>query len=93
MVSYDVFLSDVANKVVELINRNDPEMVSQREAYRRFGRANVERWRRLGMVQVCKRPGKVEYYMAELRQMQAHQQDYFKTSTPYIIRQRKSIPL
>ena len=77
MVSYDTFVNDVANRVVELMNRNDPEMLSQREAYRQFGRANVERWVRKGKIEGHKRPGKVEYYTAELRRLQARSQDYF----------------
>ena len=77
MVSYDTFVNDVANRVVELMNRNDPEMLSQREAYRQFGRGNVDRWRRKGMLKTCKRPGKVEYYTSELRRLQARSQDYF----------------
>ncbi|MBQ7472624.1 MAG: hypothetical protein IJS97_09450 [Prevotella sp.] len=77
MVSYDTFLNDVASRIVEMINRNDPETLSQREAYRRFGRGNVDRWRRKGLLKTCKRPGKVEYNTAELRRLQSRQQDYF----------------
>ena len=76
MVSYETFINDVASKVVELFNRHDPEMVSQREAYRRFGRGNVDRWRRKGLLKTCKRPGKVEYSTAELRRLQSRTQDY-----------------
>ena len=77
MVPYDTFLNDVASRIVEMINRNDPETLSQREAYRRFGRGNVDRWRRKGLLKTCKRPGKVEYNTAELRRLQSRQQDYF----------------
>lgn len=77
MVSYDTFLNDVASRIVEMINRNDPETLSQREAYRQFGRGNVDRWRRKGLLNICKRPGKVEYNTAELRRLQSRQQDYF----------------
>ena len=52
-------------------------MVSQRQAYRMFGRANVERWLRQGKLHPHRRPGKVEYYTAELRAQQEKQQDYF----------------
>ena len=60
---------------------SDPETVSQRKAYTIFGRANVDRWRREGRIHPCKRPGKVEYCMADLRLLQATQQDYFKRDT------------
>ena len=58
--------------------RNDPEMVSQRQAYAMFGRGNVDRWRKQGKINPCKRPGKVEYRTVELRVLQQKQQDYFK---------------
>lgn len=57
---------------------NDPEMVSQRQAYAMFGRGNVDRWRKQGKINPCKRPGKVEYRTVELRVLQQKQQDYFK---------------
>ena len=79
-VSYDTFMDDLSARIVHNILRaeSDPETVSQRQAYAIFGRANVDRWRREGRVQPCKRPGKVEYRMADLRLLQQTQQDYFK---------------
>lgn len=79
-VSYDTFLADLASRIVSQIKqaKDDPVMISQNKAYQLFGRANVQRWNRLGRLHTCKRPGKVEYYMAELRQQQAVSQDYFK---------------
>ncbi len=77
MVSYETFINDLASRVVELFNRNEPEMISQRQAYRIFGRGNVDRWKQKGLLTVCKRPGKVEYSTAELRRLQARTQDYF----------------
>lgn len=78
-VSYDVFINDLASRIVKMLkeSKSDPEMISQREAYRIFGRANVERWVRNLQIEGHKRPGKVEYYTAELRRLQAQQQDYF----------------
>lgn len=76
-VSYDTFIHDVASKVVELMRQDLPERMSQREAYRRYGRGNVDRWRRKGLLQTYKRPGKVEYLTAELQRLQARSQDYF----------------
>ena len=72
-VSYATFVSDVAAEVVRQLKeqQGDPETVSQRKAY------DVDRWRRQGKIHPCKRPGKVEYFVAELRKAQRIQQDYF----------------
>lgn len=82
LIPYDTFLNDVAARVVKMIksNKDDPEFVSQRKAYEMFGRRNVERWRKQGKVQPCKRPGKLEYNTAELRALQRVKQDYFTNS-------------
>lgn len=79
-VTYDTFIHDVAASVVRMLSevRNDPEAISQRQAYAMFGRGNVDRWRRQGKIEPCKRPGKVEYRTAELRALQNVKQDYFK---------------
>ena len=79
LIPYDTFLNDIASRVVRLLksDADDPEFVSQRKAYDMFGRRNVERWKRLGMVQSYKRPGKVEYRTADLRLLQLQSQDYF----------------
>ncbi len=78
-VPYTRFLDDLAEKVVEKIEqrRSDPPIICQNEAFRLFGRANVERWRRQGRVEAFKRPGKVEYRTADLRRLQQSTQDYF----------------
>lgn len=78
-VRYETFVEDVARRLLFLLSRqrNDPETVSQNKAYEMFGRGNVERWRRKGMIQPCIRPGKVEYRTAELRALQERVQDYF----------------
>ncbi len=77
LVTYEKFLNDVAARVASLIQRdaNDPEYVSQRKAYSIFGRANVERWFRQGRVHPRRRPGKIEYPMAELRLLQRIKND------------------
>ena len=78
-VPYRVFVQDVAAEVVHMLKKDeaDPEYISQRRAFEKFGRRNVERWRRQGKVIPCKRPGKVEYRTADLRLLQRAQQDYF----------------
>ena len=79
LIPYDTLLNDIASRVVRLLktDADDPEFVSQRKAYEMFGRRNVERWKRLGMVQSFKRTGKVEYRTADLRLLQRQSQDYF----------------
>lgn len=80
LIPYDTFLNDVAARVVKMLKNDmdDPEYVSQRKAYEMFGRRNVERWRKQGKVEPCKRPGRLEYRTADLRLLQRVKQDYFK---------------
>ena len=82
LIPYETFLNDIASRVVRMIklDKDDPEFVSQRKAYEMFGRRNVERWRKQGKVQPCKRPGKLEYRTADLRALQRVKQDYFTDS-------------
>ena len=82
LIPYDTFLNDIASRVVCMMkmDADDPDFVSQRKAFEMFGRRNVERWKRMGMVQPFKRPGKVEYCTAELRMLQRQTQDYFSNS-------------
>ena len=78
MVTYDQFVNDVAARLSCHLNLRacDPRYMSQAAAFREFGRANVERWRRTGKVQPCQRPGKLEYETARLRELQTQEQDY-----------------
>lgn len=80
VVSYETFMDDLSSRIVRKMQRaeRDPKTISQRKAYSIFGRANVDRWRKEGRIAPCKRPGKVEYQMADLRLLQQTQQDYFK---------------
>lgn len=78
-VNYVTFVRDVAAEVVRQLKaqRDEPVMVSQNKAYAMFGRGNVDRWRKQGKVNPSKRPGKLENFVAELREAQRRQQDYF----------------
>lgn len=77
-VSYETFLEDISNRIANKMRvTQTPEYISQRKAYNLFGRSNVERWRKQGKVQFCKRPGKIEYPIMELKRLQLVQQDYF----------------
>ena len=83
-VPYQAFLNDVAAKVVQYLktDSDDPDFVSQRMAFKIFGRANVERWRNDGLIEAHRRPGKVEYRTADLRALQRMNQDYFRQKHP-----------
>lgn len=78
-VPYSVFVDDVAARLAWHLKvaKDDPEYINQSQAYKMFGRRNVERWRKAGKISLCKRPGKVEYRTADLRLLQQTQQDYF----------------
>ncbi len=78
MVTYDQFVADVAARLAGhiRIHQEDPEYMTQAKAFRVFGRANVERWRRKGDVTPSVRPGKLEYPTARLRELQRREQDY-----------------
>ncbi len=79
LVTYEDFTNDLAARITNMIetDRVDPEFISQRTAFKIFGRRNVERWRREGKIIPCKRPGKVEYRTSDLRLLQRTIQDYF----------------
>lgn len=79
VVSYETFMNDLTTRLALFIqnDKNDPEMISQRKAYKLFGRGNVDRWRKKGKVKPCVRPGKIEYPTKILRVLQRTEQDYF----------------
>lgn len=78
MVTYDKFINDVAARLASHIHiqETDPRFVTQGQAFKIFGRANVERWRRKGDITPCVRPGKLEYETSKLRELQRREQDY-----------------
>lgn len=80
-VDYKTFLHDFAVTIAPILKElleNKSDVISQSQAYKRYGRANVERWlhqRRLEPV--AKRPGKIEYKISDLMHCQSCSQDYF----------------
>ena len=81
-VSFETFVQNVAAKLATFLkeDKNDPEYISTRESYKRFGRGNVERWRKQGKIEPCKRPGKTEYPLARLKELSRTVQDYLLTT-------------
>lgn len=78
-VPYTVFLNDLADAVADRVRKRDePEYICQNEAFRRFGRSNVTRWRDTGKIEPCKRTQKLEYKISELQRLQDAKQDYFR---------------
>lgn len=82
MVPYEVFVRDLAREIVALQTealRTPNDIISQNQAYRRFGAGNVRRWLKEGLlIPVGKRPGKIEYNVFDLKRLQERKQDYFK---------------
>ena len=78
-VTYERFINDLATKLADVMKSRAemPEYICQRQAFRLFGRANVERWRRSGKLTPHRRLRKVEYRIAELYALSARQQDYY----------------
>lgn len=78
VVTYDTFMNDLAARITSFLqnDKNEPEMISQRQAYKVFGRANVDRWRKNGLIHPFVRPGKREYSTHRLRELQRTEQDY-----------------
>ena len=71
-VPYLAFIQDVAAHLAYNLKQDnsDPEYISQNQAFRIFGRKQVERWRNAGKVSPIRRLRKLEYRTAELRLLQ-----------------------
>lgn len=78
-VTFETFVTNVAAKLASFIkeDKEDKPFLSQNEAFKQFGKANVLRWYKQGKIQPCKRPGKIEYPTAKLRELSRTVQDYF----------------
>lgn len=70
-VTYEQFVNDIAAKLATILkeDRGDSESISQREAYRIYGKGNVMRWLEKGAVAPIRRPGKIEYPVARLKEL------------------------
>ena len=87
MVSFDTFLSAIRNVVQEEVSKavGKRPFITQAKAYSTFGRRNVERWVKEGLVQVHGRgkDGKItrlEYRISELEACACKIQDYLHPS-------------
>ncbi len=81
LVPYEVFIKDLARELTAQTSealRVQNNIISQNQAYKRFGAGNVRRWLKEGLLMpISKRPGKIEYNIFDLKRLQKRQQDYF----------------
>jgi len=80
-VTYDTFINDLATALVPKLKaamENPSDIISQNQAFKKFGQGNIRRWREKGLVEpLSKRPGKIEYRLSDLLILQQRKQDYF----------------
>lgn len=81
-MTFETFVSNLVSlmvpKIVQAMKSPPKERISQNEAFRRYGKGNVCRWVRNGMISpVSVRPGKKEYLVIELEKLYDQEQDYF----------------
>ena len=78
-VSYGQFTTDLATKIaytMHQIERGELE-ISQLQAFKMFGKADVLRWVKNGKIQPCRiSPGKKRYKLVELQRLADIQQNY-----------------
>lgn len=78
-VTYDHFTTDLATKIaVKMYQIEKGELeVSQSQAFRMFGRADVERWIKNGKLQPSRiSPGKKRFKLVDLQKLASVQQNY-----------------
>lgn len=80
-VTYDTFINDLATALVPKLKaamENPSDIISQNQAFKKFGKGNILRWREKRLVEpLSKRPGKIEYRLSDLLILQQRKQDYF----------------
>ena len=79
-IDLETLVTAVAAKLATYIKEDaaDPEYISQRQAFKKFGEGNVLRWRREEKIEPCKRPGIIAYKTCELKELSRVKQDYFE---------------
>ncbi|NCC10999.1 MAG: hypothetical protein EOM31_10965 [Bacteroidia bacterium] len=78
-VTYDQFTTDLAAKLaVKIYQIKKGEMeVSKAQAYRMYGRADVDRWIKKGLIEPSRiSPGKTRYKLFELQKLASVKQNY-----------------
>ena len=78
-VTYDQFITDLATKIALKMHQVEKGQleISQAQAYKMFGRADVERWVRSGNLEPVRiSPGKMRYRLIDLLKLASIQQNY-----------------
>lgn len=78
-VTFEKFVDLLATKVVLRMHQVEKGQmeISQAEAYRLFGRADVERWKKSGKLQPSRiSPGKKRYKLVDLQELASVQQNF-----------------
>ena len=80
-VCYDDFLNDLADRLTPRIKEailEPNDTISQNKAFSRYGKANVLRWVKQGLLTpFAKRPGRIDYKVIDLKLCHNRHQDYF----------------
>ena len=78
-VTYDQFITDLATKIALKMHQVEKGQleISQAQAYKMFGRADVERWVKNGKIEPVRiSPGKKRYRLIHLQKLADVQQNY-----------------
>lgn len=77
-VTFDTFVTSVAAKLATFMKEDsgDKPYLSQRQAFMQFGECNVRRWELERKIEPRRRPGRVEYPTARLKELSRVVQDY-----------------
>ena len=78
-VTYDQFITDLATKIALKMHQVEKGQleISQAQAYKMFGRADVERWVKNGKIEPVRiSPGKKRYKLIDLQKLADVQQNY-----------------
>lgn len=78
-VTYDQFVNDLATKIALKMHQVEKGQleISQAQAYKMFGRADVERWVKNGKIEPVRiSPGKKRYRLIDLQKLADVQQNY-----------------
>ena len=79
IVSNGQFIDELATKIALKIHQIEKGQleISQAQAYRMYGRADVERWVKHGKLHPCRiSPGKIRYRLIDLQKLASIQQNY-----------------
>lgn len=80
-LTFEEFVAKISEAIVKKLAKEmknpKKERISQNQAFRTFGQANVRRWLRTNRLKpVAKRPGKIEFLVKDLEKLYSVQQDY-----------------